>query len=102
MFRQTGRQSKEPGPGLSRFDFSTIKVPLLFVHHVSDHCAVTPYSDAARLVQAHSLITVFSGSSPQSDPCEAFSAHGFLGKESETIAETVNWMLKKPFREEIR
>jgi len=102
MFRQSGRQSKEPGPGLSRFDFSTIKVRLLFVHHVSDHCAVTPYGDAARFAEAHSLITVFGGSSPQSDPCDAFSAHGFFGKESEAIAETVNWMLKKPFREEIR
>jgi hypothetical protein len=32
----------------------------------------------------------------------AFSQHGFLGKESETVEEIVNWMLKKPMREEIK
>jgi hypothetical protein len=35
-------------------------------------------------------------------PCDPFSAYGYLGKESETVEEIVNWMLKKPFREEVR
>ncbi len=63
MFRQApaGIQN-EPGPGLSRFDFATIKSPLLFVHHVSDQCASTPYGDAARLSERYPLITVFGGS----------------------------------------
>ena len=35
MFRPAGAKSEEePGPGLSRFDFATIKAPFLFVHHV--------------------------------------------------------------------
>ncbi len=99
MFRQTGRNSREPGPGLSRFDFATIKIPLLFVHHVSDQCEVTPYGDAQRLSDKYPLIAVLGGLTPKSDPCEAFSQHGFYGKESETVGEIVNWMLKKPFRE---
>jgi len=102
MFRQTSRKSKEPGPGLSKFDFATIKIPMLFAHHVSDQCEVTPYSDAARLSDKYPLITVYGGASPQSGPCDAFSQHGYLGKESETVEEVVNWMLKKPFREEVR
>lgn len=102
MFRQTSRKSKEPGPGLSNFDFATIKIPLLFVHHVSDQCEVTPYSDAARLSEKFPLITVFGGASPQSGPCDAFSQHGYLGKESETVEQIVCWMLKKPHRDEIR
>ena len=102
MFRQTSRKSKEPGPGLSKFDFATIKIPMLFAHHVSDQCEVTPYSDAARLADKYPLITVYGGASPQSGPCDAFSQHGYLGKESETVEEVVNWMLKKPFREEVR
>jgi len=102
MFFQTPRNSKEPGQGLSQFDFSTIKVPLLFVHHVSDQCVSTPYGDAARLSDRYPLITVFGGSSPTSGPCDAFSQHGFLGKESETVEEIVNWMLKKPMREEVK
>jgi Serine aminopeptidase, S33 len=102
MFRPAGARSNEPGPGLSRFDFSAIKVPVLFVHHVSDQCGNTPYGDAARLADKYPLISVFGGRAPESGPCDPFSAHGYFGKESETVEEIVNWMLKKPFREEVR
>lgn len=102
VFRATGRQSKEPGPGLSKFDFATIQIPLLFVHHVSDQCTLTPYGDAARFSQTHSLISVFGGDTPRSGPCDAFSQHGYLGKESETVEQIVNWMLKKPFQAEVK
>lgn len=102
MFQPAGRKSNEPGPGLSGFDFASIKAPVLFVHHVGDQCEVTPYSDAARLVDRYPLVTVFGGSAAQSGRCEAFSQHGFYGKEAETVAEIVNWMLKKPFRTEVK
>jgi Serine aminopeptidase, S33 len=102
MFRQTPNKSKEPGQGLSKFDFAAVKVPLLFVHHVSDQCQSTPYGDAARLSEKYPLISVFGGPMPQSGPCEAFSQHGFLGKEAETVEQIVNWMLKKPFSEEVK
>lgn len=102
MYRQAPRKSTEPGPGLSRFDFATIKVPVLLVHHVSDQCASTPYADAARLSEKYPLISVFGGLPPQSGPCEAHSQHGFLGKESETVEQTVNWMLKKTFAQEVK
>jgi hypothetical protein len=29
------------------------------------------------------------------------SAHGFIGREAETVREIVNWMLKRPFRKKI-
>jgi hypothetical protein len=96
VFRPAPRKSREPGPGLSKFEFATIKIPLLFVHHVSDQCESTPYSDAARLAEKYPLISVLGGLPPQSGPCEAFSAHGYLGKESETVEQIVNWMLKNP------
>ena len=102
MFRQTPKKSKEPGEGLSRFDFAAVKVPLLLVHHVSDQCASTPYGDAARLSEKFPLISVFGGATPQSGPCEPFSQHGFLGKESETVEQIVNWMMKRPFSQEVK
>ncbi|HEY2987802.1 MAG TPA: alpha/beta hydrolase, partial [Candidatus Binatia bacterium] len=101
VFRATGRNSKEPGPELSGFDFTSIKIPLLFVHHVSDQCAATPYSDARRLSDRYPLISVAGGLTPKQPPCEALSYHGYYGRESETIEEIVNWMLKKSFRGEI-
>src|SRR5580765_850057 len=102
MFRQAPRKSNEPGPGLSNFDFTTIKIPVLIAHHVSDQCESTPYSDAARLSDKYPLITVYGGAAPQSGPCDAFSAHGYFGKESETVEQIVNWMLKKPFLHEVK
>ena len=102
IFREVGRNSNEPGPGLSRFDFATIPIPLLFAHHVSDQCRFTPYGDAARYSEKFPLITVWGGPPPQSGPCEARSQHGFLGKESETVEQIVNWMLKKPFQYEVK
>jgi Serine aminopeptidase, S33 len=99
MFRQTDRNSKEFGPGLSRFDFTTIKIPLLLVHHASDQCGVTPYGDAQRLSNRYPLISVTGGLTPKSEPCDAFSRHGFYGKEPETVEQIVNWVLKRPFRE---
>jgi predicted alpha/beta hydrolase family esterase len=102
MFRPSGRQSKEPGPGLSKFDFATIKAPVLVVHHVSDPCAITPYSDAARLADTYPLITVWGGLPARSGECDAFSAHGFYGKEAPTIEQIVNWMVKKPFQSEVK
>jgi len=101
LFRQSSGRAGESGPGLSRFDFGTIKVPVLFVHHVNDQCAVTPYGDAARLVDKYPLVSVLGGRPPESGPCDALSAHGFLGKESETVEQIVNWMLKKPFRDKV-
>jgi pimeloyl-ACP methyl ester carboxylesterase len=86
------------GPGLSGFDFTTIPAPVLFVHHVDDGCYATPYRDAKSLSAKFPLITVHGGDAARSDPCEAISAHGFLGRERETVEAVVNWMLKKPYR----
>jgi len=102
VFRQSSGRAGESGRGLSRFDFETIKIPVLFVHHVSDQCGVTPYGDAARLADKYPLISVFGGRPPESGPCDSLSAHGYLGKEPETVEQIVNWMLKKPFIEEVR
>jgi Serine aminopeptidase, S33 len=88
-------------PGLSGFDFSSIPTPLLFVHHVSDGCTYTPYSSAKRLADRFPLISVSDGPPPQSAPCEAMSAHGFLGKEAETVDAIAKWILKQPHPREI-
>ena len=102
LFRSSGTRAKEGGPGLSKFDFATIKAPLLFAHHVNDQCGVTPYSDAARLAEKYPLISVAGGRPPESGPCDALSAHGYLGREAETVEQVVNWMLKKPHLSEIK
>ena len=91
------------GPGLSNFDYGKLGVPVLLVHHVEDSCFVTPYRDAQKLAEArrYPLISVRGGLPATSDACEAFSAHGYLGREKETVEAIVNWMLQKPYREKI-
>jgi pimeloyl-ACP methyl ester carboxylesterase len=100
-FRPSGRRSRHGDSNLSDFDLASIKVPLLLVHHREDACSTCPYGEAQRRAGAHPLISVTGGQPPQSDPCEALSAHGYLGKEEETVEAMVNWMLKKPYRSEI-
>ena len=88
-------------PVLSVFDFSSIKAPLLFVHHREDACESTPYSEAARLGGSYPLVSVKGGKPPETGPCEPLAAHGYYGKEAETVDAIAGWMLKKPFPKEI-
>jgi pimeloyl-ACP methyl ester carboxylesterase len=96
LFLASGKQA-----GLSGFDFASIPSPLLFVHHVNDGCAYTPYSSAKRHAERYPLVSVSGGQPAQSKPCEAMSAHGFLGREAETVDAIAKWMLKQPFPREI-
>jgi hypothetical protein len=85
------------GIGLSGFDFSEIKAPLLFVHHVHDRCQACPYRDAERLGARFPLVSVSGGKPAESDPCEPFSAHGYYGKEAQTVQAVKDWMLGRAF-----
>jgi hypothetical protein len=96
LFLATRRQ-----PGLSGFDYASIPSPLLFVHHVDDGCAYTPYSSAKQLADRYPLVTVSGGLPPRSKPCDAMSEHGFLGKEAATVEAIAKWMLKQPYAREI-
>ena len=92
------------GPGsysLSGINLKSAKVPLLVVHHRADTCRATPYGPMARAAEGLPLISVQGGKAPESDPCEPFSAHGYYGKEAETVDAIAAWMLKKPFKTEI-
>ena len=96
LFLATRRQ-----PGLSGFDFASIPVPLLFVHHVDDGCDYTPYSAAKRLADRYPVVSVSGGLPPQSKPCEAMSLHGFLGREADAVEAIAKWMVKQPYPREI-
>ena len=85
------------GFGLSGFNFGAIKAPALFVHHVYDACRFCPYRDAESLSRTFPLISVSGGKPAESDPCEPLAAHGYFGKEAETVAAIKSWMLARPF-----
>ncbi|MCY4381724.1 MAG: hypothetical protein OXE44_01075 [Nitrospinae bacterium] len=73
--------------------------PVLMAHHTGDVCRVTMYSDARDIYDSipastrKDFISVSGGSPPiDTNPCRALAAHGFLGKERETVAGIVEWM----------
>jgi hypothetical protein len=85
------------GIGLSGFDFGAIRAPVLFVHHVHDACRSCPYRDAESLSRSFPLISVSGGKPAESDPCEPLAAHGYFGKEQETVKAIKDWMLGRAF-----
>ena len=80
------------GVGVSGLDWNSISSRLLFVHHVDDACIATPYAMAQRVAAGRVLISAHGGDAPRSEPCEAFSAHGYLGVEAPVVAAIVQWM----------
>ncbi|HZN86917.1 MAG TPA: alpha/beta hydrolase [Burkholderiales bacterium] len=88
-------------PVLAVFDFASIRIPFLFVHHRADACHATPYYDAERLGRKYPLVSVSGGKPPETGPCDPLSAHGYFGKEAETVAAIAAWMLGRPFDKEI-
>lgn len=88
-------------PALAGYNWSKVKVPILFVHHGDDACGATPYHEAARLGRRFPLVTVKGGKPAESPPCEPLAQHGFYGKEAETVDAIAAWMLGKPFQKDI-
>jgi hypothetical protein len=88
---------KNWGYALSGFDYRTIKTPLLLVHHQNDGCNYCPYREAQSLERTYPLITVRGGKPAESDPCEPLAAHGYYGKEAETVAAIKSWIFGRPF-----
>ena len=102
VLSSTVTNSDRAGTGLSAFDFGSIKVPVLLVHHRDDGCRSSPYYGAERLAKKFPLISVSGGDPPQSEPCEAMSQHGYLGREAPTAQAIRNWMLGREFAREIQ
>jgi hypothetical protein len=90
------------GIGLVTFNFSAIPGRLLFVHHYNDACRATPFREADRVGRRNDqLMTVIGGLPAESDACGPLSAHGFYGKEAETVREIKNWIMGRPRRQTV-
>lgn len=91
--------NRKGGSGLSDFDYATLKQPVLLVHHGDDGCGVCPYQGAQKIAQEHHLplITVHGGKPAESAECDPFSAHGYFGKERETVDAITQWIFGKPY-----
>jgi len=81
--------------GVASMRLSAVTAPSLIVSHRKDGCDITPAADAPKLTKGLSnarkvdVVLVDGGSPPRSDPCQALSAHGFLGIEGQVVARIV-------------
>jgi pimeloyl-ACP methyl ester carboxylesterase len=87
-------QPTNNGPGLSWVSWDKLPSRLLWAHHESDPCRYTAYRDARRFAERSKspLLTVRGGGPWRGDACAAFTAHGFVGLERETVLAMRSWV----------
>jgi len=80
----------EPG-GIRDFALASVGVPVFVLGHAADGCWSTPPRDIPDLVRRFAgsrrvaSRIVEGGLPPESEPCDALSAHGFYGVERESV-----------------
>jgi pimeloyl-ACP methyl ester carboxylesterase len=89
LFRAT-----RSGPALSEVKWDGFPGKLLWVHHADDPCQYTPYGDAQKFAQRSGapLLTVRGGTLGRGNACEAFTAHGYIGIEAQTVRAMREWV----------
>ena len=76
---------------------SRITVPTLVVWHADDHCAISPPAGSAALFalipSSRKDSHVFAhGHSVATDPCGAFSEHGYAGIEEQVVERIADFI----------
>lgn len=95
IFSSSLFENASNSPGLASLDFDGFEAPMLWVHHADDPCRWTPYWQARRHAEKtrSPLLTVRSTDAGRGNPCEAFSQHGFVGAEQETVRAMKRWVV---------
>jgi hypothetical protein len=72
---------------LGGFNYKKTGVPQYFVHHAADPCYLTTYAGAKSIADKYKvpLITVTGGSDFKGNACNAYTEHGFRGKEKDVM-----------------
>jgi pimeloyl-ACP methyl ester carboxylesterase len=92
------RWNRGEGESVGDVKVKDIRVPTLVVHHREDACPFTPYSDIPGLLRdlskapRHELVTFEGGDPPESKPCEARAAHGYVGLDAQVVKAIADWI----------
>jgi pimeloyl-ACP methyl ester carboxylesterase len=90
------------GPPVTSLELGAIRVPTLVVVHELDECEHAPASGGheimSKLTRAPNtqLKIIRGGERPRGKPCEALTAHGFLGVESQVIDAIASFIRTAP------
>ena len=92
IIHTAGTYSKVREQGL---DFGPFQTPQYIFHHRQDPCPITLHKDAVTLSRTWGivLVTVDGGSGFRGDPCQAFTQHGFAGRE-EKVAVAIRRLVE--------
>lgn len=92
IIHTAGTYSKAINQGLT---FGPFKTPQFIYHHKLDPCPMTYHRDAAAIAEKWGvvLVTVNGGSGFRGDACQAFTQHGFSGRE-EKVAVSINRLVE--------
>jgi len=79
---------------------SSIRIPVLVVHHEQDGCTHCSFADVPALMSKfkaapRSELITFKGGLNKGDPCGAFAYHGYNGLEREAVQRIAAWILAK-------
>jgi hypothetical protein len=80
------------GAGMHGFDWTRAQAPQLFVHHRDDPCDVTRYASLAAHIKDLPLMTVVGSQGAHGNACEAYTAHGFIGREQSVLTAIHDWI----------
>lgn len=78
------------GYSVESFDMSTLKAPVLNIHHGDDQCVHTPYSTVTAYSK-NNLVTV-KGGEGTGDVCGGTHLHSMGGREEETSKAVIKWI----------
>jgi hypothetical protein len=96
------RWNKNQGESVGDVKLKDIRIPTLLVHHREDACPFTPFSDIPGVLRdlakapRRELIAFEGGDPPQSSPCEARAAHGYLGLDAQVVKAIADWITASP------
>lgn len=100
MLMDTG--GAQPSVQRNVANLERMRGPMLLVFHKDDRCPFTPPASAeafralARGARTFDIKLLSGGAAAQSDPCEALSAHGFIGLDREVVDTVVTWLERQP------
>jgi len=78
------------GYSAESFDMSSIKAPVLNIHHGDDQCIYTPYSTV--LAYSKNNLTTVKGGAPNGDVCGGGHYHSFEGREEASSKAIIQWI----------
>ncbi len=93
---------RQPSVERSVGGLQRITLPVLIVQHENDECVYTPAANVGRFkamltaAPRVDIVMLKGGSAGRGHPCEAMSAHGFIGLDDEVVKTVTDWLKALP------